>query len=98
MRAILTRSSDEPQPMPTGPNPMLPLEEFTTKEYNLVPVAMAGVYRVEIDRNREVGFFEHQYNGFRGKFWLAGTVLIGSNHLIPCAVRRALEQLTYEVA
>jgi len=85
--------------MPTGPNPMFPLSDFEVKKlrFNLTTQIPYGAYCVEIDPVAEVGFFEHAVHGICGQFWLAGAVLIASDHLLPRDVRYALERACIEV-
>lgn len=101
MCMILTRSTTEPAALPTGPNPMPDLSEFLVerREYQPAVQFAAGSYRLAIDVQKEVGFFEHVSNlGLAGQFWLAGHVVLGGTHLLPREVRQALETLCYEVA
>lgn len=101
MCMILTRTTTEPTQLPTGPNPMLDLSEFIVERRDYVPAVQvaAGPYRLAIDIQKEVGFFEHVSNlGLAGQFWLAGHMVIGGTRLLPREVRQALETLCYEVA
>lgn len=92
---------EQPQPkLPTGPNPLPPLDEFVVRKtnYNLSLQIPYGMYEVAIDPVKEVGFFEHAFNGIRGQFWLAGHVVIESEHLLPRDVRTALENCSLSIA
>lgn len=97
MRHTLSRR-ELPGTLPTGPNPMTPLDEFTVikDEYNLCLKAEFGRAMIEIDPEREVGFFEQ--GTYRGQFWLAGRALLEANHLLTRDVQLGLMRLGYEVA
>lgn len=76
--------------MPTGPNPLPPLEEFVVKKtmYDLSKKLQCSTYRIEIDPTQGVGFFESAT--YRGQFWLIGFILTGADHLLPRAVQNSL--------
>lgn len=98
---MYTIRREQQQPvLPTGPNPLPPLSDFevTKKNYNLTLHIPFGRYAVDIDMSKEVGFYEHAFNGICGQFWLAGHVLLESTHILPADVRAALKNACIEVA
>jgi hypothetical protein len=90
----------QPLPLPTGSNPMLPLDAFsiTKQDYSLTLKTVHGHYAIEIDPQREVGFFEQVGGAYHGKFWLADGVFLGTDHLLPREVQQGLARLQIEVA
>lgn len=86
--------------LPTGPNPMPPLSEFEVikREFRPSLCATHGAYMVTVDLSREIGFFEHCRGVMTSQFWLAGHVLVESEHLLPADVRLALKSLSIEIA
>lgn len=65
------------KPLPTGPNPLPGLHEFTVRQTV-----------VKID-GQEGDFFSTNYFGH---FWLVGALVVASTHLIPSDVRHALQE------
>lgn len=86
--------------LPTGPNPLPPLSEFEIKktQYQLNLAVPFGMFSVDIDLAKETGFFEHAFNGICGQFWLAGHVLVASDHILPADVRAALKLAAIDIA
>ena len=98
---MYTLRRSESTPLPTGSNPLPPLSEFEVKKtlYRLDTQIPYGQYSVEIDLHKEVGFFEHATNqAIKGQFWLAGHVVVASEHILPRDVRTALKNACIEVA
>lgn len=98
MRHLITPRA--PRELPTGPNPLPPLREFTVFQ-NGVPVAIGhkfGHYNVIIDPVREVATFEREDHTYSGHLVLCGRVLVSSDHLLPRDVQLGMLRVGYEVA
>lgn len=78
--------------------PETPICPFAQRKaaYALTQRLEHGGYAIEIDPEREVGFFECR-NGYRGQFWLAGRTFLGADHLLPRPVQQGLIRLQIEV-
>lgn len=71
--------------------------EACREGYNLTTRIPYGMYMIDIDPVREVGFYQHAVLAQGGKFWLAGATLVGWEGQLPHHVRLGLQRAAITV-